>query len=108
MLDGPALQAIDDRIHGRSVRRAAPDAAQRRSVDDETDLDDVDLVDVAAMLLTELDRGIRPVIEDPIESSELPFDVLTVRIGDADVLAPDRGSHRCSPPYVEGILGRPA
>ena len=97
VLHRAALELVDDIVHGGAVRGCACLAPQRVAIDHERDLDDVALVDIAAMLLAQLDIGLAPIIQHALEPLHLALDIGSVRFGDGCVAAPDRGSHSMSP-----------
>ena len=105
VVDGLALDLVDDLVEGGLV--ADPDrvAAQDPAVDDEGDLGDVRVRGAPVHLVRELDDGVRPVVEQPFEAAELAFRVGTNALRDLHVLALDDGPH-ASPPRARDVRGR--
>src|SRR4029077_18299943 len=84
---------------GPMADRRGP-ATQGPAIDDQGDLDDPGVVQAPVALDRELDQGVGPIVEDPVEPGELPFGVAPIRLGDLEVLALDDRLH-------DGLLGAP-
>src|SRR4051794_10945304 len=86
VVDGLPLDLVDDVVERLLVARSGGSAPKHLTVDHEADFGDMGGGGTLVLLSPQLDRGIRLVVQQPLDPSDFPFRVVPHAVRDLGVL----------------------
>src|SRR4051812_16290476 len=89
VVDGLALDLVDDLVDGDLVARALGMAVERLAIDDERHVGHMGIGCTPMLLIRELHDHVRSIVEQPVEPSQPTLGILADAVRDLDVLALD-------------------